>query len=158
MVINFGTWENYPLGEKLFVADLKRRQYSDNDINYELNYYKGTATAKVKQETAEIFVELLGGTASGNNTLFGTPIDRSKENVERMHAITLSMAADTGKHDNKPSAYNAAIVPLYALKNPDGTFVLPSGGRTTDPEKARTYTDRAEAESHRLSKQVIVEI
>ena len=72
--------------------------------------------------------------------------------------ITVSMAKDTGKHDHTPHAYNPAIVPLYILKNKNGTYVTLSGASTTDQEKARHYTDRAEIESHCLSTQEIVEV
>lgn len=158
MTIKFGTWDaKYALGEKLFVADMKRKDYTDEDINNEIEYYKTGGTPINHQRRAEIFVELLGisAGAGGSNALFG-PIERSKENTDRMHAITLSMGADTGKREL--SQYNAAIVPIYALQNPDGSYVLPSGGRTNDSEKARVYTDRSEAESHCLSRQTIVEV
>jgi hypothetical protein len=158
MAIDFGTWtEETLLGEQLYVAELTARSFSEDSINDELKYCGNDKKARY-QKTAEAFLKQVGGAGRNNNALFGTPIDRSKANTDRMHAITLSMGADTGKRNSEAHHYNAAIVPIYALQNPDGTYVLPSGGRTNDPEKARVYTDRSEAESHRLSKQTIVEI
>ena len=158
MTIKFGRWASeLALGEKLRAAEMKYAGYTDNEINQELEYYKDGSTGRAKQKTAEAFLELLGGSHSNSSALFG-PIDRSKENTERMHTITLAMGADTGKHDHTSTAYNAAIVPLYIRQNPDGTYVLPSGGCTMDKEKAWAYTDKSEAESHRLSTQTIVEV
>ena len=160
MAIEFGTWpEKYALGEKMFVALYKGSGYSDSDINMRLNDHKNRIAMGEYQRKGEEFLKLLDGShGAGSNALFG-PIDRSKENTERMHAITLSMGADTGKHEHTANAYNAAAVPLYVLQNTDdGTYVLTSGGRTKILNDARHYTDRSEAESHRLSRQTIVEI
>jgi len=163
--MQLGIWPaEYALGEKLRAAmSVGSSEGSIRDMlrNYVVYNYQSDMASF--QKKAEEFVKLLGGNAAtsgtngANNTLFA-PIDRSKENTDRMHAITLSMGADTGKHSAAASAYNPAIVPIYALKNKNGTFVLPSGGSTTDRDKARVYTDRAEVESHCLSTQEIVEV
>ena len=161
--MQLGIWPaKYALGEKyramLYAVEgyeedsirQKLRVYSENGYETDMQSYqlRGERAAKVWGASE----------ASNNNALFGTPIDRSKENTDRMHMITVSMAKDTGKHDHTPHAYNPATVPLYILKNKNGTYVTLSGASTTDQEKARHYTDRAEIESHCLSTQEIVEV
>ena len=144
MTIKFGTWSSeYALGEKLRVAEMKHAGNTDNDINMELEYYKGSGTRRTKQKHAEIFLELVGGSHGGSSALFG-PIERSKENTERIHAITLAMGADTGKHDHTPNAYNAAIVPTYILKTREGEYITAAGAHTANKEKAQGFYSHEE--------------
>ena len=158
MPVKLGIWPaKYALGEKLFVVTYKSATYTDSQIESRLTDYANTSSTTVEyQEKAEKFLELLGGSHGGSSALFG-PIDTSKENCDRMHMITLAMGADTGKHDHTPNAYNTATVQLYVRQNKDGTYVAVSGGKVSDKERARHYTDRSEAESHCLSGQIIVE-
>ena len=158
--MEFGIWPSeFALGEKFFYAARKGIGYSDESSKSDLrSYLKYPEDMERQQKWAKYFLESIGNAAGNNNALFGTPIDTSKENCNRMHMITVSMGKDTGKHDHTPHAYNPAIVPLYILKNKNGTYVTLSGASTTDQEKARHYTDRAEIESHRLSTQEIVEV
>lgn len=163
--MKLGIWPaEYALGERYRAIMLMGEGYDENAVRQKLKEYieySCITDMKTYQKRGERAAVLLNGSGgnSSNNALFGTPINRSKENTDRIHAITLSMGADTGKRDREANAYNAAVVPLYILQNQDdGTYVLPSGGRTKSQGDARCYTDRAEAESHRLSRQTIVEV
>jgi len=148
MAINFGTWEKYPLGEKLYVAELKNAECLDDDINYNLKYYKAQSKPDLYQRRAEHFIKLLDGNSSvsGANTSLFAPIDRSKENTDRMHAITLSMGADTGKRDRETNSYNAAVVPIFYLRHKlTGRYLAVAGGYTHDKERARSFYSAEEA-------------
>ena len=162
MTIEFGTWDSKSaLGEKLYVANKQRQGYSDNDINHELRYYKDSGTVRQNQETAEKFLELLGSSHGGSSALFG-PIDRSKENTDRIHAITLSMGVDTGKHNRVADAYNATAVPIFILQRSDGSYITPANGRTNNKEEARSFYSREEITqvypSHQAVGWTIVEV
>jgi hypothetical protein len=111
-----GIWsEKYALGEKLFIAERRTASCSDDTIKEDLRLYCDTYPSSIAkyQERAEWFLKLLDAphkakvesTASPTfHALFG-PIERSPQNIQRIHDITRAAACAPGAYDEAPD-YN----------------------------------------------------
>jgi hypothetical protein len=111
-----GIWpKEYALGEKLFIAERKTANVSDDLTEHDLRLYGETYQSAIDkyQERAEWFLKLLGTPHKAKmefsvsptfHALFG-PIERSPQNIQRIHDITRAAACAPGAYDEAPD-YN----------------------------------------------------
>jgi len=164
MSIALGIWPaECALGEKLYYAQKKAEGYEESRIrDYVKSLLEYPSDQRNYQRRAEEFLKLVGSQGSAGlnyEALFG-PVPRTKDMADKIHMLTLAMSADTGKADRSKDSYNPPLAAvMYAIRNPNGTYIAPSGASTKDAEEARLfYTFQEAHDAKRNSTQVIVKV
>ena len=152
----------YAQGQFMYISYLIGHGHTQNSAENEADYYRRNnyrSDMEKWQKAAGHYASQGGASGSAsNNALFGTPIDTSRPNLERIHALVLAAGQDSGQHDHKPGAYNPQAVKMWALRNRDGTYRTPAGLSTRDPYNAQRFYTQAEAFAVKKDNQTIVEI
>lgn len=149
-------------GMHLYYVYYKACGYGESSAEDAGESLRGASSSNTWVKFAELLrTEGFGGSAvqgSSNHALFGTPIDTSRPNLERIHALVLAAGQDSGQRDHKPGAYNPQAVTMYALRNRDGTYLTLAGHTTHDPLEARCFYTQEEALAVKKPTHQIVEI